>query len=66
MTMIVGYIWGKRYTRVEVLSVIVLTLGVIMAAMADAQSKVCTPCSWKPSLQIHDTNLKEQNDLYIA
>ena len=40
MTMIVGYIWGKRYTRMEVLSVSLLTFGVIMAAMADAQSKV--------------------------
>ena len=40
MTMVVGYIWGRRYTRMEVLSVSMLTVGVIMAAMADAQSKV--------------------------
>ena len=40
MTMIVGFIWGKRFTRMEVLSVCLLTFGVIMAAMADAQEKV--------------------------
>ena len=40
MTLIVGFIWGRRYTRMEVLSVSMLTVGVIIAAMADAQSKV--------------------------
>jgi len=40
MTMLVGYIWGTRYTRVQVSSVIMLTVGVVLAAMADAQSKV--------------------------
>ena len=58
--MLVGYVWGKRYTGVqgeflgclgkgdfypcsdcdEVFSVAMLTIGIIMAAMADAQSKV--------------------------
>ena len=38
--MLVGYIWGRRYTHMEVLSVSMLTIGVIVAAMADAQSKV--------------------------
>lgn len=38
-TMLVGYIWGTRYTRVQVLSVAMLTIGVILAAMTDAQSK---------------------------
>ncbi|KAI4132070.1 MAG: hypothetical protein LQ338_000928 [Usnochroma carphineum] len=38
-TMLVGYIWGKRYTPVQVLSVAMLTVGIIIAAMADAQSK---------------------------
>lgn len=39
-TMLIGYIWGKRYTPVQVLSVAMLTAGIIIAAMADAQSKV--------------------------
>lgn len=39
-TMLVGYIWGTRYTRVQVLSVAMLTIGVILSAMTDAQSKV--------------------------
>ena len=43
MTMIVGYIWGSRYSRTQVFSVVMLTVGVVLAAMADAQSKVATP-----------------------
>ena len=43
MTMIVGYIWGTRYSRTQVFSVVMLTFGVVLAAMADAQSKVCNP-----------------------
>ena len=39
-TMLVGFLWGKRYTRGQVLGVAFLTIGVIVAAMADAQSKV--------------------------
>lgn len=39
-TMLVGFLWGKRYTRGQVAGVALLTVGVIVAAMADAQSKV--------------------------
>ncbi|KAL8943554.1 MAG: hypothetical protein Q9216_001012 [Gyalolechia sp. 2 TL-2023] len=38
-SMLVGFIWGRRYTTVQVLSVAMLTIGIIIAAMADAQSK---------------------------
>ncbi|KAL8948480.1 MAG: hypothetical protein Q9222_005339 [Ikaeria aurantiellina] len=38
-TMLTGFIWGKRYTPVQILSVALLTIGIIIAAMADAQSK---------------------------
>ncbi len=59
MTMLVGYVWGKRYTSmqsesmlvmarkspahaklVSVFSVAMLTVGIGVAAMADAQAKV--------------------------
>ena len=59
MTMLVGYIWGKRYTGMQsesllatarkyaihtestsVFSVAMLTAGIGVAAMADAQAKV--------------------------
>ncbi|KAL8724783.1 MAG: hypothetical protein Q9181_006672, partial [Wetmoreana brouardii] len=46
--MLVGFIWGKRYTPVQVLSVAMLTIGIIIAAMADAQSEVRQP-SLNPS-----------------
>ncbi|KAL8766719.1 MAG: hypothetical protein Q9209_006588 [Squamulea sp. 1 TL-2023] len=38
-TMLVGFIWGKRYTPVQISSVAMLTVGIIVAAMADAKSK---------------------------
>ncbi|KAL8690695.1 MAG: hypothetical protein Q9218_003922 [Villophora microphyllina] len=38
-TMLVGFIWGKRYTTVQVMSVAMVTVGIVIAAMADAQSK---------------------------
>ena len=40
-TMIAGYLYGKRYTRMQVLAVVLLTLGIILAAWSDAQAKVC-------------------------
>ncbi|KAI9171897.1 LOW QUALITY PROTEIN: UDP-N-acetylglucosamine transporter yea4 [Paramyrothecium foliicola] len=39
-TMAVGYLYGKRYSRIQALAVILLTLGVILAAWSDAQAKV--------------------------
>jgi solute carrier family 35 (UDP-xylose/UDP-N-acetylglucosamine transporter), member B4 len=38
-TMAVGYVAGKRYTKVQVLAVTFLFLGVVQAAVADAQSR---------------------------
>jgi dolichyl-phosphate-mannose-protein mannosyltransferase len=39
-TMAAGWLRGKRYTRLQVFSVAILTLGVMVSAWADAQSKV--------------------------
>lgn len=39
MTMLVGYVWGKRYTSMQIFSVAMLTAGIGVAAMADAQAK---------------------------
>jgi dolichyl-phosphate-mannose-protein mannosyltransferase len=39
-TMAAGWFRGKRYTRLQVFSVAGLTLGVMVSAWADAQSKV--------------------------
>ena len=38
-TMIAGFSYGKRYSRIQVLAVILLTIGVVVAAWSDAQSK---------------------------
>ncbi|KAF7544767.1 hypothetical protein G7046_g9719 [Stylonectria norvegica] len=38
-TMAAGYLYGKRYPRVQVVAVVLLTLGVILAAWSDAQTK---------------------------
>lgn len=39
-TMIAGSLYGKKYSRIQIVAVILLTLGVITAAWSDAQSKV--------------------------
>ena len=39
-TMLVGYVWGKRYNRSQIIGVSMLTFGVIVAAMSNAQAKV--------------------------
>ncbi|MCJ1403941.1 golgi uridine diphosphate-N- acetylglucosamine transporter [Xylographa trunciseda] len=38
-TILVGWIWGKHFSRMQVISVGLLTFGIIIAARADAQSK---------------------------
>ncbi|KAA6410078.1 MAG: udp-n-acetylglucosamine transporter yea4 [Lasallia pustulata] len=38
-TMLVGFCWGNRYSRVRVISVALLTVGITLAAYSDAQSK---------------------------
>lgn len=42
-TIVAGYFYGKRYSKIQVVSVILLTSGVIVAAWSDAQSKVLHP-----------------------
>lgn len=39
-TMIAGSLYGKKYSRIQIVAVILLTLGVITAAWSDSQSKV--------------------------
>jgi len=39
-TLIAGYIWGKRFSRIQVIAVTLLTIGVVIAAWSDQQSKV--------------------------
>lgn len=39
-TMIAGSLWGKRYSRIQFIAVMLLTVGVITAAWSDAQTKV--------------------------
>lgn len=39
-TMIAGSLWGKRYSRIQIVAVLLLTVGVIMAAWSDSQTKV--------------------------
>ena len=39
-TMLAGSLYGKRYSRIQVTAVLLLTVGVITAAWSDAQTKV--------------------------
>ncbi|KAJ8057934.1 hypothetical protein OCU04_013113 [Sclerotinia nivalis] len=38
-TLAAGYVWGKRFSRIQVIAVTLLTIGVVTAAWSDAQSK---------------------------
>jgi len=39
-TMIMGVLRGKRYSALQILSVVLLTLGVLVSAWADSEGKV--------------------------
>jgi len=39
-TIAIGYMFGKRFSRIQIISVLLLTVGVIIAAWSDVQSKV--------------------------
>lgn len=39
-TMLAGSLYGKKYSRIQVTAVLLLTVGVITAAWSDAQTKV--------------------------
>lgn len=38
--MLAGHLYGKRYSRIQIVAVALLTIGIIMAAWYDAQEKV--------------------------
>ena len=40
-TMLAGVVRGKRYSKLQVSSVVLLTIGVLVSAWADSMSKVC-------------------------
>jgi len=40
-TMAVGWLRGKRYSQLQVFSVVLLTVGVLISAWADAAAQVC-------------------------
>lgn len=42
-TIVAGYLYGKRYSKIQVVAVVLLTIGVVIAAWSDAQSKVLYP-----------------------
>lgn len=43
-TMIAGALRGKRYSHLQVMSVVMLTVGVLISAWADSEGKVSSPC----------------------
>lgn len=55
-TMIAGFLRGKRYSLLQVLSVVLLTVGVLISAWADSESKV------RPSIEIR-VYLSHANDI---
>lgn len=51
-TMAAGYLYGKRYSRMQVFAVVLLTFGVIVAAWSDSQAKVgkLSPLKYIPTI----------------
>lgn len=47
-TMIAGSLYGKKYSRIQIVAVILLTIGVITAAWSDSQSKARSKPSSAP------------------
>lgn len=43
-TMVAGSLYGKKYSRIQIVAVVLLTFGVITAAWSDSQSKVRKRC----------------------
>ena len=41
-TMLAGALWGKKYSRIQIIAVVLLTFGVIVAAWSDSQTKGTT------------------------
>lgn len=56
-TMIAGSLYGKRYSRIQVVAVLLLTVGVITAAWSDAQSKDTSPGDSKEDVPKFSTGL---------
>ena len=42
-TLVIGYIWGKKYSRLQVFSVLLLTAGCVLSALGDSKGMVRTP-----------------------
>ncbi|KAG0642663.1 UAA transporter [Tuber brumale] len=36
-TLVIGWLWGKRYSKVQVLSVLMLTVGIVLSAWGDSK-----------------------------
>ncbi len=66
LTMLVGFVWGKRYSGIRVLSVVMLTIGVIIAAMSDAQAKGKLSASPTSSISLDPEILTGLSLLFVA
>ena len=49
-TLVIGYMWGKRYSRLQVFSVLLLTAGCIVSALGDSKGMVHTPIPFQAGL----------------
>ena len=58
-TMGAGWLVGKKYSRLQTMSVVILTAGVIISAWADALSKVSLHLSH--FYRVHGTDLLRAN-----
>lgn len=64
-TLVVGWIWGKKYSRLQVFSVIILTIGCIMSALSDSKGKVHAHALAKNYGLLIQIEYRENLDLHI-
>lgn len=51
-TMIAGYLYGKKYPRIQIIAVLLLTFGVTLAAWSDAQAQGKTQDDSRPAFSV--------------
>lgn len=65
-TMIAGSLYGKKYSRIQITAVLLLTVGVITAAWSDAQTKVLAPLPLHPSRSEANTHQGSPSDKSVG
>ncbi len=65
MTTIVGFLWGKRYTRKQVFATLILTIGVTLATFASSSSSSSSSSSNSTTITSNENQNQNDSDKII-